>query len=142
MTQESLRRTVAKLNSGAIQNERGTVQQFAYGVALNVGREFHKRRRLHLLEPDKLDELPTDDSYSNSEHSLTLARRSQQLRQAIAELSSTESEIIGLLIDHDLDLSAIAQLVDLPIGTVKSHISRAKQKLKQMLNPGDSNGLA
>jgi RNA polymerase sigma factor (sigma-70 family) len=136
LVQETLRRVVAKQADGRIDLARGTVLQYSYGVALNIGREFRKRRVHASLAENEIGEIYIDATIPDPEQRLILARRSIDLRNAITKLSATEAEIIALLIDHDLSMNEIASLLELPIGTIKSHISRAKQRLKEILNPG------
>ncbi len=57
----------------------------------------------------------------------------RDLRRAIAKLKPAEQEIILLSIDADLSLEEISEIVKLPLGTVKSHVHRAKENLKILL---------
>ena len=54
------------------------------------------------------------------------------LQEALAEL--TEAQRTALLLQQEgYDLSEIGQILDVPVGTVKSRISRAKQTLRTLL---------
>ncbi|HEY8271625.1 MAG TPA: sigma factor-like helix-turn-helix DNA-binding protein, partial [Pseudobdellovibrionaceae bacterium] len=55
------------------------------------------------------------------------------LRWAICRLKPIEQELILLMIDEEMSLDQMALALGLPVGTVKSHIHRAKDKLRQIM---------
>lgn len=62
-----------------------------------------------------------------------------QIDAAIGALSPPLREVIVLREFEDLDYAQIAKIVDVPIGTVMSRLSRAREKLRHALssiNPG------
>jgi RNA polymerase sigma-70 factor (ECF subfamily) len=61
-------------------------------------------------------------------------RRSQRLHQAYRSLGRRDQEIIALCVLEDMSTAEVSELLDIPPGTVKSRLSRAKQKLSQLLN--------
>ena len=54
------------------------------------------------------------------------------LRQALQELTDTQRTAL-LLQQEGYDMAEIGQILDVPVGTVKSRISRAKQTLRTLL---------
>ena len=56
------------------------------------------------------------------------------LDDALSTLSSTVRMCIVLAYQEGLSHNEIAKMTDIPLGTVKSHISRGTQKLKQHLS--------
>lgn len=55
----------------------------------------------------------------------------------IRTLPPAEREVVVLFHLHDLTLTEVAEVVDAPVGTVKSRLSRARQRLhQQMLDKG------
>ena len=52
-----------------------------------------------------------------------------QLQVAMKLLSETQQQILALLLDEEMTLQEISILLNLPLGTVKSHLFRSKQKL-------------
>jgi RNA polymerase sigma-70 factor (ECF subfamily) len=59
-----------------------------------------------------------------------------RLHAALAGLSATERWVLGLAYFRDHSHSEIATLTGLPLGTVKSHVTRAQQKLRVALQAG------
>ncbi|WP_256468705.1 RNA polymerase sigma factor [Pseudarthrobacter sp. SSS035] len=62
-------------------------------------------------------------------------RRSLLLRQAYRSLGRRDQEIIALCVLEDMSTAEVSELLGIPSGTVKSRLSRAKQKLSQLMNP-------
>lgn len=57
----------------------------------------------------------------------------EEVRQALAKLSADQRRVIALRYGADLTESDIAQVLDWPIGTVKSRLNRARQRLRTLL---------
>jgi len=62
-----------------------------------------------------------------------VSERSQQVRQALAQLSEQQRRVIELAYDTGLSQSEIAQQLQEPLGTVKSWTRQGLLKLKQLL---------
>lgn len=65
------------------------------------------------------------------------SRTRRATSSAIAELSEIEREVVVLRFVEDLSIEEIATTCSLPIGTVKSHLHRAKQDLKRILTEAE-----
>ena len=61
-------------------------------------------------------------------------RRIQAARESLKHLPKQEREIVELCVWAGLDQAAAAVALDVPLGTVKSRLSRARQRLRK-LNP-------
>ena len=59
--------------------------------------------------------------------------RSEQVREALTQLSEQQRQVIELAYDAGLSQSEIAQQLDKPLGTVKSWTRQGLLKLKQLL---------
>ena len=59
----------------------------------------------------------------------------EQFWLALGKLSLNHREIIMLRHFEDLEYAAIAQVLEIPIGTVMSRLFHARQKLRQVLEP-------
>ncbi len=80
-------------------------------------------------------DLVDDDSALDilAEHQPDITDQVSHLRWAIARLKPIEQEIILLMIDEDSSLAQIAVILNMPVGTVKSHVHRAKENLRQIM---------
>jgi RNA polymerase sigma-70 factor, ECF subfamily len=61
------------------------------------------------------------------------APRDIALGQGLSKLSEVQREVIMLFYFEDRSVEEVAQMLDLPIGTVKSHLHRARRALSEML---------
>ena len=64
---------------------------------------------------------------------LDALQKGSQLHEALKELSADQRKMIELAFFKDLSHFEIAELTDTALGTVKSHIRRGQEKLKQAL---------
>ncbi|MBW4519834.1 MAG: sigma-70 family RNA polymerase sigma factor [Scytolyngbya sp. HA4215-MV1] len=68
------------------------------------------------------------------------SERSQQVRQALTQLSERQRQVIELAYDAGLSQSEIAQQLQEPLGTVKSWTRQGLLKLKQLLKDSIDEG--
>jgi len=64
---------------------------------------------------------------------LTQAETVQQLLRAVSQLDSNVRTIILLRFVEGFSIGEIAESLDLPTGTIKSHLYRGKCRLKELL---------
>ena len=105
-------------------------------VAINVVRTSQSRRgrlRRLFVSPAGQEEAPEPAS-GEEPVDTTLARR-QVIDWALASLPEDLRVAVTLRDLQGLDYKEIAEMLDLPIGTVESRIFRARQKLKPLLAP-------
>jgi RNA polymerase sigma-70 factor (ECF subfamily) len=129
LVQETLIRLVQKSRSGAFDGTRSSLKSFAFGIARFVRLE---RLKLRVVQ----DELIGDEQMNLVPDASPQADSSDEcahLRWAVGHLSQVEQEVVSLSIDEDLGLNQIAIDLNLPVGTVKSHLFRARQKLRTLL---------
>ena len=96
----------------------------------------HIRRTHDIASPDinTLADAPLD-----SPHTIDASIDTQA---ALAALSHTERAIVTLFYIHDLPLKRIASVMQLPQGTIKSHLHRAKQKMAAALTDNPDNNFS
>jgi RNA polymerase sigma-70 factor (ECF subfamily) len=75
-----------------------------------------------------------DRHLPDPETAMLLAERSELLRESLAELPAEYSEVLVLRELEQLTYREIATIVGVPLGTVMSRLSRARQQLQQTLN--------
>lgn len=73
------------------------------------------------------------DPQPGPEALLALAERSSRLHAALTTLSAPQRWLLGLAFFRDLSHAQIAAHTGLALGTVKSHIQRAQQRLREQL---------
>jgi len=93
------------------------------------------------LAAQKTDWLDEDDEAAESlpaptatpEHQLLAAENRQQLMDALASLAVRDREILLFCEVEEMSYREIGQVLDVPLGTVMSRLSRARRHLRQAL---------
>ena len=67
------------------------------------------------------------------EAAIEYSARSQQLVDGLKRLSPRQSEVLQLAFYHDMTLEEIARVLNLSIGSARTHYARGKQNLARML---------
>jgi len=96
----------------------------------------HNRKRSEELLGDNANEVPDEESNEPGGHSedhAGAAVLSIDMARALATLSEGERAAIVHCYHNDLSHEEAAYVLGCPVGTVKNHILRAKQKLKASL---------
>lgn len=102
-----------------------------YRIATNTAYDwFRKKKReaeLLITEPDKYFEtLEPEDAYYNVE-------TSQELESALNKLKPIHKSVLLLFYKESLQYQEIAEALNIPLNTVKTHLYRAKEALKKEL---------
>jgi RNA polymerase sigma-70 factor (ECF subfamily) len=117
-----------------VQNLRAWI----FRVGLNAAKDFQRsawnRKSRPLPDDDLVLPVREDDPSQTLEDQETLDR----LRRAIAHLRPEEQEVYLLRENGELTYEQIAELRGAPVGTVKTQMRSALQKLRKMLNPEPS----
>ena len=100
-----------------------------YRIAFNAWQSEARKRRELLLE--SLDEAPAADAAAFADLPDIASRI--DLERAIATLSDGERAAIAACYYADLSHEEAAQMLGIPLGTVKTHVLRAKAKLRARL---------
>src|SRR6266568_2427507 len=61
----------------------------------------------------------------------------ETVRQALTQLSAEQRRVIALRYGADLTEVDIAQVLGWPVGTVKSRLNRARERLRELLKDGE-----
>jgi RNA polymerase sigma-70 factor (ECF subfamily) len=82
------------------------------------------------IEPDL--QYGPDSHMEQDDIQVQVAQR-VEVQQALAQLSAEQRRVIALRYGADLTEADIAQVLGLPIGTVKSRLNRARERLRELL---------
>ena len=118
----------------ALPNFRGDAKfsKWLYRLTTNAAIDVMRREKRHQTVGDGEMVDLADDADSPQE---TVERTEQQeaMQKALATLSEEYREVLLLRYMEELDYAEIAEVLQLPSGTVKSRINRAKAALKTAL---------
>ncbi len=132
IVQEALVQAFLKLDSFRRESAFYT---WLYRIALNLAAS-HQRRRRPAASLDGLRETgnmePADDEDDPAE-SLERQERCRQVRRAIAQLADEYRSVLVLREIDGCRYETIAEVLDLPLNTVRSRLHRARLQLKEVL---------
>ncbi len=121
----------------------GSFRSWLYRIATNACYDLYRRRRRHVvlsIENNALAEerlSPIDDFPSFSalpeveqeRHDLAI-----DVQHAINQLDFEQRAVVILVDQQEFDYQEAAQILGVPVGTVKSRLSRARLRLRQLLS--------
>src|SRR5829696_2092674 len=122
----------------ALPNFKGQSQfrTWLYRIVTNLcyNRLPNLRRSLNELGDDEIAEIPeTDLAFDNPAHGLESRELRSYLHHAIDLLDEHYRMLISLRYQNELSYEEIATMLNLPLGTVKTGLFRAKEQLRRSL---------
>ena len=104
-----------------------------YRVAMNNCMEFRRKRRLDTVPYDAELTLASTDWQKDPQAAATHSETAERIGAAIDLLSPLHRDVIIMHELHGLTYQEVAQALDVPIGTVKSRLSNAFRRLRELL---------
>jgi RNA polymerase sigma factor (sigma-70 family) len=113
---------------------RGDARPWLYGIATNLGRNHRRQEHRRLLAYSRLPrdtaEADVSDVAAARADSDALAPR---VAKALDSLNPAERDTLLLLAWGQLSYQEIADALDVPIGTVRSRLSRARARVRELI---------
>jgi RNA polymerase sigma factor (sigma-70 family) len=119
-----------------VRLERESALPWLYGVATNVIRNERRARRRHRTA---LEQLPTELALRDDADEVDRALDQLVMREAlalVAQLPRKQQDVLALCVWCDLSYEAAALALGLPVGTVRSRLSRARLRLAELSTAG------
>ncbi len=128
---------------------RGALRSFLYGIARNLvlrridkdghaGPKFGWESRLESGPEPAMEDFPAIEDVLGD---LTRRETIDQVRRAVSSLPPVYREAVVLCDLQDLRYGEAAQILDCPVGTVRSRLNRGRAMLAQKLRILDSSGI-
>ncbi|MEW2386429.1 RNA polymerase sigma factor [Micromonospora sp. NPDC047707] len=115
----------------------GSLRPWLLGIATNVTRNLRRTARRHEV---KLAQAPREEAVPDFAEEVSGRiddrERLALVRTALAALRKPEREVLALCVWSGLDYAEAASALDVPIGTVRSRLSRARKKLAKLVAAG------
>lgn len=116
-------RGIARLRDGA------KLRSWLFGIAHRVLTDrLREQYARPMISDAEIDEQSVDDS------ALLLEFELAAMLDELARLPLTENEVLTLFYLQELSLDDVAQILDIPVGTVKSRLFRARKMLRHQLD--------
>jgi RNA polymerase sigma-70 factor (ECF subfamily) len=122
---------LAVLRAGTRYQPRALFRTYLYAIALKILRA-HRRKATFRAAFFGRSDAHADPSLQDSTETGLWVRR------AVARMDATDREILLLREFEQLSYAEIADLLHLPINTVRSRLFRARIALRELLNPSAS----
>ena len=106
-----------------------------YRLTTNAAIDCLRREKRH-RDTDDLDGVELPDGGDTPQESAERSETQTAVRAALSALSEEHRQVLLLRYMQELDYGEIAAALDVSEGTVKSRISRAKARLKELLSGG------
>jgi len=101
-----------------------------YGVATNVVRNARRSLRRHRAALERMPAAqPTPDFAQEAAERLDDERRMREVLDAVHSLPSHDQEVLALCAWEGLSYEDAARALEVPVGTVRSRLSRARARL-------------
>lgn len=100
-----------------------------YRIAINLTLNYIKKRKLQLVDVD-LERRP---SGNNPQTVMEQDETRRKVHKAIAKLPLKLRQVLVLRVYEDWPYARIAEVLEIPVGTVMSRLARAREALKEEL---------
>ncbi len=121
--------------------EKGTLRSFLFGVAQNIAFEKMRKKKkwlvFHSADEDVLEKQVDPECLQQA---LEIRDHTERLEFALTFLSQEQKDLVYLYYDEELTTREISESLHMSEGTVKSHLSRAREKLRNLLGEEMSHG--
>ncbi|MFB6892292.1 RNA polymerase sigma factor [Kitasatospora sp. NPDC056327] len=116
-----------------LREDGGPVRPWLFGIAANVLRNTARAARRHRAAMDRLPEREVvpdfaDELVGRLDDSAQLAAA----QRALGRLRKAERDVFGLCVWAGLDYASAAEALGVPVGTVRSRLSRARTRLRAL----------
>ena len=118
----------------ALRSFRGDAQlsTWIHRVAVNASLDVLRKRKRHVAQPlEEAGERPSDDI--GPEDAAARAARAVEVQRALQAVSEEHRAVLVLHDLQDLDYAETAAALDIPVGTVKSRLHRARTEMARLL---------
>lgn len=107
-------------------------ETWLFGIAMNLVRNYYKRQKVRQI----FDYVETDEFADDAARGPAERAESQQtmhrLSDALGDLPPDARKVIHLVFNEEMTYEEAAAELGIPVGTVRSRISRARVHLKQL----------
>lgn len=136
MTQEALIKIYRHIKQFKQQAQFKTwAQRIVTNLCIDLCRQ-RKQIKVVNQSVDEIKQLPSHRAEEEIEHRLLRG----EIEVAICQLSEEQRAAIVLRYMHDFTYQEIAEAMDLPLNTVKSHLFRARKALQKLLSAHEEGG--
>ena len=113
-------------------SDQSAMDAWLFSILANTWRDYCRKNENNL----DISDLPLEDP-SNPEREMDQIEIINQVRSSVAKLSLAQRQIITLVDLEGFSYNEVANILNIPIGTVMSRLCRARSNLKQYLTDSE-----
>ena len=123
------------LEERARYDGKASFRTWLFSVIRKTTIDLYRRKRLYRLRFFSFSEQHDDHMpHGIIEISTNYSNLDEQFHSIVSMLSNRQQEVIQLVYYHELTLEEAAGVLDISIGSVRTHYARAKKRLRQLIN--------
>lgn len=126
----------------AFRAERASLRTYLCAIARHLAFKQLRKRGEETTVDDPPDDAPIDAGGSDPLHAVLQEEAAEAVRQAVAALPPLQREAVVLFEYQEMSLADIAATCEIDVGTVKSRLHRARERLRRTLAPWLAGGAA
>ncbi len=116
-----------------VRAEGGSLEPWLYGIATNVIRNARRSSRRYRTLLERLPTpAPSPDHAEAFAHEVTTREEVAAARTALHTLRPADREVVALCVWEGLSYAQASEALGVPMGTVRSRLSRAKARLQEL----------
>jgi len=123
----------------AFERDRDSARPWLYGIAANVVAKHHRSegRRLRAIARLSADRGLADDPAERAVAAVDAGARWTRVAHALGTLPAAERQVLLMFAWEDLSYDEIALALGIPVGTVRSRLSRGRARLAALTEECD-----
>jgi len=125
MTQEAITKALKRVNQLRDANK---LDSWLFGILINCWRD-HFRQQRDTVDIDNV-ELTHTNSPEHAQHTQDIV---QSVRRSISRLPESQRQVVTLVNLEGFSYTEVAEILNIPVGTVMSRLSRARSTLANYL---------
>ncbi|MFE9680800.1 RNA polymerase sigma factor [Streptomyces sp. NPDC006285] len=124
-----------------VDEEGGSLRPWLLGIATNITRNTRRAARRHAAAVARLPRGGVERDFAEEiAGRLDDAAQLALVQTALSELKRAEREVLALCVWAGLDYATAAEALGVPVGTVRSRLSRARAELAKHTEPPSGRG--
>lgn len=133
LAQEALTKGLTRSNQ---LRDEAAMESWLFSILNNCWRD-HLRTRREFTDISELDEVIFDPA-PGPEKQYASQQTAVRVRNAIGALPMAQRQVITLVDIEEMSYAEVARILEVPVGTIMSRLSRARQALKTSLQTEES----
>ncbi|HOM15684.1 MAG TPA: sigma-70 family RNA polymerase sigma factor [Thermoguttaceae bacterium] len=135
IVQEAFVQALVKLESF---HQASSFYTWLYRIAFNIAASWRRKKKLDRVSLDQMHQQSGQEPIAHTEQPDARLDREDCCRQVHEALDQLPEEYRTILVLREMEghcYETIAEMLDLPVGTVRSRLHRARWQLRQLLKP-------